>query len=107
MPKMNTLDDLTAELRRIAKRADELEGRHEVNISELLTDSFMVSNTSYPSLNQFFKAFNIPPLTDTEAFEAVSEQALDYATSHSSNFSSWQEMLEAAASDYVTNTMLG
>ena len=68
------------------------------SFSELFNDDFMKSHTSLSSLDEFFKLNNIQTKED---FENLSNELLDKTVKNISNFSSFQEMFEQAATEIV------
>ncbi|MCD9217872.1 hypothetical protein LUB13_00315 [Lactobacillus delbrueckii subsp. lactis] len=71
---------------------------HSVSLVELFTDTFMTSNTSFDNCDDFFKSIGI----DTEEqLKAMPEEQMDEFVAKNTSFSSWQEMLATASSEYA------
>ena len=84
------------------KKIEKLEqfskNEHSVSFGELFTDTFMKSNTSFNNCDDFLKSIGI----DTEEqLKAMPEEQMDEFVAKTTSFSSWQEMLAAASSEYA------
>ena len=101
---INGLDKLQDQLKQMQKSAKELDGTHEIPFSELFTESFMLKHTSYSIFDELLSAGGFSANT-TEEFQAIPDAVFDKHISQNSQFSSWQEMLDTATSDYVTKKM--
>jgi hypothetical protein len=86
------------ELKRMKKAAQELNGEHQVPLSELLTDDFLRKNTSFQSFNEFEQQ---EIFTKYSSFEEIPDDELNALISAKTNFSNWTEMLEEAVSEYT------
>ena len=102
--KFDGFDDLIDELEQLAQNAQELDGEHEVPLSELFTQSFMEENTPYSSLNDLLEAGGFHADTDEE-FDAIPESELDAHIANTTKFDSWESMLEEATGQYVTRKL--
>ena len=102
--KFDGFDDLIDELEQLAQNAQELDGEHEVPLSELFTQSFMEENTPYSSLNDLLEAGGFHADTDEE-FDAIPESELDAHIARTTKFDSWESMLEEATGQYVTRKL--
>jgi hypothetical protein len=83
------LDDLGSRVR-------ELDGQHEVPLSELMPAEFISSSSSYASLQELFAAspFEINSLDD---FKAIPDAGWDAFIGRNTTYATWREMQEAAA----------
>lgn len=102
--KFDGFDDLIDELEQLAQNARELDGEHEVPLSELFTQSFMEENTHYSSLGDLLEAGGFHADTDEE-FDAIPESELDAHIANTTKFDSWESMLEEATGQYVTRKL--
>ena len=102
--KFDGFDDLIDELEQLAQNARELDGEHEVPLSELFTQAFMEENTPYSSLNDLLEAGGFHADTDEE-FDAIPESELDAHIAKTTKFDSWESMLEEATGQYVTRKL--
>lgn len=87
-------------LKQMEKAAKELDGTHEVPFSELFTGSFMTHYTDFKSFDDFMVAGGFHAET-TEEFEKIPDEPFDSHVSATTKFSSWEEMLQTATSEYV------
>lgn len=93
------LDDLSKNLDEMAKRAQNFEGEHEISFAEALTDDFMQKHTTFQNADSFFDAIGIKT---TEDFDAFPDDKLNAFVSLHSRFSTFQQMLDEATSEYIT-----
>ncbi len=102
--KFDGFDDLQKELERMQKAAEELDGDHEVPFSELFTEPFMRKYTSFASFDDLLKAGGFHAET-TEEFEAIPDELFDAHIAATTQFASWEDMLERATTDYVSRKL--
>lgn len=102
--KSSGFDDLQRQLENMARRAESLHGEHEVPFSELFTESFMQKCSSFSSLDDLLRAGNFI-VESNEDFDSIPEDALDAHISSVTCFRTWEEMLEAASSEYVSRAL--
>lgn len=89
---LDGFDKLISDLETLGKRAEELEGERKIALSELFTSKFIKENTSFDAQDKFFDSLPDPDETDVEE--------LDEFVSRNSSFNTWQELLNASATDY-------
>ena len=100
MAKIEGLDALQKKLEDVARKAKEIDGKHDVPVSEFLTDGFLSQCTKFSSVEDMFKASGFT-IESQEDFAAIpDDQWNDFIRSHSS-FDSWQAMLEAAGKEWA------
>lgn len=80
------------------------EGRFPFPIAELLPDPFIERTTNFESIGELLASSGFDTSTQT-AFEAIPEQDWDQFIEDESEFSSWQEMLQAAGQAWLANQM--
>lgn len=93
--EINGLSDFQKKIEKLGQFS---ESKHSVPLSELFSDAFMKSNTRFENCDDFFKSANI---STKEQLEAMPEEQMDKFVAKNTSFSSWQEMLTAASSEYV------
>lgn len=98
------LDEFEKELRRLEQNAEELSQTTEVPFNELFTAAFMNKHTPYSSIDELLDAGGFDAKT-SEEFEKIPEEALDQFVSEVTSFSTWEEMLNEAASEYITRKL--
>lgn len=97
-------DELGQELESLANRAEELDGRNEVSLSELLPQSFMLRFTEFSSIEEFFE--ESPWEIETEEdFEAIHEDDLDGYVEANTKFEDWETMQEEAMERWVADKL--
>lgn len=97
-------DELEKELRRLERNAKELSQTTEVTFNELFTAAFMNKHTSYSSIDELLDAGGFDAKT-SEEFEKIPEEALDQFVSKVTSFSTWEEMLSEATSEYAARKL--
>lgn len=100
MFKIEGLDELQKKLEDLAKNAEALDGRHNVPVSELLTDGFVSQYTSFSSVDEMFTASGFKIETQ-EDFAAVPDTEWDNYIRSISRFDGWQSMLGAAGQEWA------
>lgn len=98
------LDDLQRELSNMARRAEELDGTHEVPLNDLLTRSFMRKHSRFSSFDKFLDASPFTVETP-EDFEAIPDAEMDAYVSSATDFDSWADMLGEATQEYISRKM--
>lgn len=102
--KIDGLDELQRELRRMQQNARKLDGKHEVSFDKLFTRSFMRKHTNYASLDALLEAGGFQAKTKKE-FESIPEKELDSHIAKCTKFRSWEEMLGEATEAYVLSQL--
>lgn len=93
--EINELSDFQKKIEKLEQLSKK---EHSVSLVELFTDTFMTSNTSFDNCDDFFKSIGI----DTEEqLKAMPEEQMDEFVAKNTSFSSWQEMLATASSEYA------
>jgi hypothetical protein len=97
---LSGFDDLYRKLNKMAAAARKIDGNHQVNFSELFHPVFMLENTNFASIDDFFGAspFEIGARED---LEAIDENALDAWVREKTRFQSWSEMKQTAGNEWV------
>ena len=102
--KVEGLDDFQRTLRDLKRRAQELDGEHEVSFEELFSDAFMRKYTDYGSIDKLVEASGFK-VQSQEDFAAIPDDEWDAFIRKSTRFSSWKEMMETATSEYVAKEL--
>ena len=71
-----------------------------LRFNELFTSNFMSKHTNYKSFNEFLSASGF-----TQLFEDIPDNDWDIYVSQHSNFSSWEEIVDTAAEQYVSKKL--
>jgi hypothetical protein len=97
-------EDFDEELQDLQERADELDGRSEIPMDQLFTESFMQSYTPFSSLAAFFD--DSPWTVETkEDFKSIPEDEFDRYVDEHTGFDDWETMLQAAGREWVTRQL--
>lgn len=102
--KTTGFDELEKRLEKMAKTAQELDGTHQVPLSDLLNSNFVQNYTKFSSMDELFQSGGFS-YESQEDFDAIPETQLDKHIAANSNFNSWQELLDEAAEQYVVNKL--
>jgi hypothetical protein len=105
MSKIEGVDELQKTLNDLAKKAEALDGEHNIPVAELLTDSFVLQHTSFSSATEMFTASRFKVETQ-EDFAAIPDSDWDNYIRSISSFDSWQSMLVVAVQEW-TKQQLG
>ncbi len=100
MFKIEGIDELQRKLDDLSKKAEALDGHHNVPVSELLTDSFVSQHTSFSSADEMFMASGFKVETQ-EDFAAIPDAEWDNYIRSISSFDGWQSMLGAAGQEWA------
>lgn len=93
---MNDLRNLAKKLEDLSRKATELDGTHNITLSELLSDEFISRCSSHTSLEGLLQSspFKIDSIED---FKAIPDSEWDAYISGNTSYATWKEMQEAAA----------
>jgi len=87
-------------LRKLKQRAQELDGTHQVPVSQLLNAGFMRKHTSFADFEAMVKASPFPVNT-AEEFQAIPDAEWNMFVRQQTKFASWRKMLSAAAAEWM------
>jgi len=102
--KIKGLDKLQKQLKQIETNAKKLEKTKTIAFDDLFISSFMRKYTNFSTFDEFLKAGNFIVNTQ-EDFEAIPDHEMDVHVSKTTSFSSWENMLNKATEDYVSNKL--
>lgn len=94
------IDELTNQLDKMAKSADQLSKRKSVSFGELFTDSFMQKHSKFSSFEKFANAGGFD-VSSSEAFEAIPDKEWNAWIATSSDLSDWKEMQQTAGLEFA------
>lgn len=92
------MDEMMAELDRLSKAAQELDGEHEVSFGELFPQEFMSENTSCATIDDFFAGCGHEIRSDDD-IDAI--PGFDEYVQRTTTFPSWEEMKGTALDELV------
>jgi transcriptional regulator of nitric oxide reductase len=102
--KIRGFDQFGKELKKLQKKAQELEKGQSISFVDLFHDGFMRKFTKFDSIDDFFK--NSPFEFETnEDFEKIDETELDKYVAENTRFSSWQDMLGTAGKEHIARQL--
>ena len=104
MLKIEGLEKLQKELENLSRKAEELDGKHSVPVSELLTDSFISKHTKFSSAEEMFNASGFKIETQ-EDFTAIPDAEWDNFINSVSSFENWQSMLAEAGKEWAVKKL--
>lgn len=96
----NDLSKRLKEMQRAAKKMN----NQRVDLSDVLTDSFMAKYTDYKDADSFFEASGFDT-SSQEAYEAIPDEEINKFTSEHSKFSTWSALLGEASKQYLAKQM--
>ncbi len=94
------MDGLRRKLDDLKRRAEALDGEHQIPISEIFPDEFMLLNTDFDSIGSMFEASGFT-IRSSGDLEAVPPDEWNAFVARRTRFSSWGEMKAAAMKRYV------
>lgn len=97
---INGLKGLQKQLQNIERGSRELEKTKSVSFDELFTDSFMKKYTDFSNLEEMLKSFGYNDFTEKEFLE-IPDDEINEKVSNSTQFKSWQSMLDKATELYA------
>ena len=98
--KVNGLDGLSKKLKQMEQAAKELDGTHQIPVSELFTNSFMTEYTSFNSFDELLDAGGFVVNTSAD-FKAIPDDVFDQHIAMHTQFNSWQDMMTQAGKEYA------
>jgi hypothetical protein len=98
------LQELSDKLKDLGERGKQLDGNHEVPITELLTPTFLSSCSQFTSAEELFAASGFK-IESTEDFKAIPQDQWDAFIKSNTSFGNWKEMLAEAAKTWTANQL--
>lgn len=93
--KITGLDDLENKLSNLSDNVEQLQGNHEVVIS----DDFVSSHSQFASMNNLLEAGNF------ESIEKADDDEFDAFIKENTDFASWEEFQSTLANEYITKKL--
>lgn len=98
--KIKGLKEFQNKLDNLKRKAEAIDGTHQVSFSELFNASFMRSHTNLESFDALIEAGGFKVETEDD-FKAIPEQEWDQHIAKTTKFSNWQEMINAAGAEWA------
>ncbi len=102
--KITGLDKLEKQLKQMEKGAKELSRTKNVAFGELFPTSFMRRYTSFSSMDELLEAGGFH-VESQEDFEAIPDEPFDEHIAATTKFSTWEDMLGEATSQYAAKKL--
>ena len=98
------LDELNDELERLEENARELDGTHDVPLTELFNPRFMHKYTDFESFGDMIEQSKWT-VESQQDFEAIPGRQFDMYVRERTQFSDSDEMLDVAAEEWIASEM--
>lgn len=102
--EISGLDDLVKSFEQMERNAEELENNSFVPFDKLFNSNFLKKCSSFSSFEKLLDAGNFN-IESQEDFDAIPLEKLDKHIASVTSFSSWNNMLEQATSEYITSEL--
>lgn len=102
--KITGFDELEKQLRQLDEGAKDLGKTEQVSFEELFSASFMQKHTSFSSVDELFSAGGFK-VESQEDFDAIPDVELNKHIAANTNFENWEDMLDEATTQYVTQKL--
>lgn len=102
--KIEGLDKLQKRLKQMERAARDLNGSHEVKMSELFPLAFMQRHSRYSSFDALLDSSGFTVNTK-EDFEAIPDDEFDTYIRSVTDFRDWRSMLNAGTEAYVAKKL--
>ena len=96
----NGVDELIEDLNSAVDKVDELSEIDEIPLEELFTVEFMNAHSDFGNFFEMLSSFGYD-INSQEDFDSIPEEELNMKISESTDFESFQDMLDEASSDYI------
>jgi hypothetical protein len=87
-------------LNKLIKNIKEMEGTHQVKLTDILHPAFVSAHSTYSDLEALFKASGFK-IDTPEDFKAVPDDQWDDFIKTNTDFENWSEMQKAGHREYV------
>jgi len=105
MLKITGLDEFQRKLEQMRRNVEQLEGEHQVPLTELFPPAFMRQHSGVTDFETFCREGGVD-ISTKDAFAALPESRLDSAVKCLTQFASWNEMKHAAAADWAKRRLV-
>jgi len=104
--KITGLDDVQRRLGELQHRAESLSGEHKVQLNDLFTSEFMLLNTDFESIDALFEASGYVVRSEAD-LDSIPVEAFDSFIRSRTRFSTWKDMMGAAAQQILAKRLFG
>ena len=102
--EMSGFDEFENILNNFAEEAESLTKPQNVAFEDLFTESFMLSCSKHKSFDELLAFGGLSAETDEE-FEKIPEEELDALITKETSYSSWEDMAQDAATEYMAKKL--
>lgn len=102
--KLEGFNEFQKTLDGIAKKAEQLDGQHDVPFSELFNDDFINKHTSLSSIQELLDKSGFK-IESKEDFNSIPDDQWDTYIKSVTDFDSWEDMMEEAISELVARQL--
>ena len=102
--KITGLDEVKKNLDNLSRKAKEVDGTHQVGISELMPDRFIQTHTGFNSVQEMYDKSGFKMESEKD-LETIPDEEWDKYISDNTQFSNWQEMLDKAGELWVSKKL--
>lgn len=102
--KISGFDELENILNDFAEEVESLAAPEKVAIEDLFTESFMLSCSKHKSFDELLASGGLSAETDEE-FKKIPEEELDALITKETSYSSWEDMAQDAAAEYMAKKL--
>lgn len=102
--KTTGFDELDEYIVQMQKNLDEFSNTNSVTFEELFTPEFMKLYTSFDDIDDLVNAGDFE-LNSPEDFNSIPNNVLDKHIAKYTDFSSWQDMLDTATTEYASRKL--
>jgi len=92
--------NLRQKLADLARRSRDLHGQHEIRLSELISEDFLASCSSFSSFEELLAGSPFE-IKSTEDFKAIPEADWDTFIGQNTSYPTWREMQEGAVREWT------
>lgn len=102
--EIDGLDKLQDELKSMQQAAEQMEKGEDVSFNVLFNEKFMNTHTNFKTFDELLSAGGFV-VNSQDDFEAIPDKELDKHISKTTQFDSWQEMLDTAGTQYAAKKL--
>jgi len=99
--KITGIDEIQNTLKKIEKKAKELEKEKEIPLIEIMTNDFMKKHTRHDSFENFIAHSGVLPDGKELTKEILNSNEFNQYVKTTTKFKSWENMLDTASTEYI------
>ncbi len=92
--------ELEKNFKDLRRKTQEINDTNNVHFSELFPSSFLISHSKFSSIDELFSSSSFK-ISSQDDFEKIPQNELDNFIRNNTDFNDWEEMLNAAFSDWT------